>query len=55
MDEIITIQDDRRELQDDRRCEPLPIGEVLSELFARYEARYPDLQIAVVHATAEAA
>lgn len=55
MDETITLQDDLREFREDCHGEPLPIGEVLSELFARYQARYPELQIAVVHTPIEAA
>jgi hypothetical protein len=55
MDQLMTTQDDRRERQDEQRGGPLPIGDVLTELFARYQARFPELQITIVHTTAEAA
>lgn len=55
MDQHMTTQDDRRERQAEHRDGPMPIGEVLTELFARYQARFPELQITIVHTTAEAA
>ena len=42
---------DKRDRQND---EPQPVGEILHELFALYERRFPDIHITVVEATATA-
>ena len=42
---------ERRESRDD---EPQPIGEILEELFAQYERRFPDIQITIVETAATA-
>lgn len=55
MDEILTLDNVNRAGQEDRACEPQAIGDVLSELFERYQARFPNVQITVVTATVEAA
>jgi hypothetical protein len=34
--------------------EPQPVGEILEELLAQYERRFPDVQITIVEATATA-
>lgn len=48
----ICVQDEGREQGD--RQEPQPIGEILAELFAQYQTRYPDIRIAVVESPAVA-
>jgi hypothetical protein len=40
---------DRRE---DRGSEPQPIGEILAELLAQYQARFPEMQLCVVETAA---
>ena len=47
---ITTFCDDERE----RDGEPQPVGEILEELLARYERRFPDVQITVVETAATA-
>ena len=39
-----TFGDDERE----RNGEPQPVGEILEELLAQYERRFPDIHISVV-------
>ena len=45
---------DITERLDDRHDEPQPVGEVLEELLAQYERRFPDIHITVVETTATA-
>ena len=44
-----TIYDDERE------DEPKPVGEILEELLAQYEAKFPGIRITVVETAATAA
>jgi hypothetical protein len=53
--EIARQHDDSRRAGNDRDRDPRPIGEVLTELLARYEQRFPGVRIAVVQTPAEAA
>jgi hypothetical protein len=46
-----TLCGDERE----RGGEPQPIGEILQELLAQYEARFPEINVVVVDAAATAA
>ena len=39
---------------DERDGEPRPVGEILEELLAQYEARFPNIHITVVETTATA-
>ena len=50
------IRLDQRALEDstNRHGEPVAIGEVLAELLAQYQARFPDVQITVVDTAAAA-
>ncbi len=34
--------------REDRGGEPQPIGEILAELLAQYQARFPEVQVSVV-------
>ena len=43
-----TISDDKRD------GEPQPVGEILEELLAQYEAKYPGIHISVVETAATA-
>jgi hypothetical protein len=45
---ISTFLEDQPETQNDRKEEPQPIGEILEELLAQYQRRFPDLGIAVM-------
>jgi hypothetical protein len=42
------------ETEEQRNPEPQPIGEILDELLAQYERRFPDVRIAVVETPATA-
>ncbi len=42
-----TLCDDRREPP----REPQPVGQILQELLAQYEARYPDVRVVVAETT----
>ena len=46
-----TLCGDERE----RGGEPQPIGEILQELLAQYEARFPEIKVVVVETAATAA
>ena len=52
MDNRISLHREDRE-RDDRR-EPRPIGEILAELLNQYQARFPEVRIAVVETPATA-
>ena len=39
---------------DERDGEPHPVGEILEELLAQYEAKFPDIHISVVETAATA-
>jgi hypothetical protein len=39
---------------DERDREPQPVGEILEELLARYEAQFPNVHIAIVETAATA-
>jgi hypothetical protein len=39
-------------LDDERDDEPKPVGEILEELLAQYEARFPGFQITLVETAA---
>lgn len=43
---------DFSERQDSRHDEPQPVGEILEELLAQYERRFPDIHITVVETPA---
>jgi hypothetical protein len=45
---------DTSEKWDRRHDEPQPVGEILHELLALYEQRYPNIQIMVVETNASA-
>ncbi len=45
-----TFCDEQRE----RDGEPQPVGEILEELLAQYEARFPNIRITVVETAAAA-
>ena len=45
-----TFGDDERE----RDSEPQPVGEILEELLAQYETKFPDIHISVVETVATA-
>jgi hypothetical protein len=42
------------EIQDGRHEEPQPLGEILEELLAQYERRFPGIHVTVVETTATA-
>jgi len=44
----MTMQNRSTEFQERRDGEPQPIGEILAELLARYQSRFPGVRIAVV-------
>jgi hypothetical protein len=48
MDSRIGVFEEDFDRREDRPGEPQPIGEVLAELLARYQARFPELQVSVV-------
>jgi hypothetical protein len=50
MNRCTTVAEDDRERDDGAR----PVGEVLEELLAQYEARFPGIRIAVVETSATA-
>jgi hypothetical protein len=52
--EFVPRREDSRGAGNDRDRDPRPIGEVLAELLARYERRFPGVQIAIVQTPAEA-
>jgi hypothetical protein len=39
---------------DERDGEPQPVGEILEELLAQYESRFPGIRLAIVETTATA-
>ena len=39
---------------DEQSGEPQPVGEILEELLAQYEAKFPDIHITVVETAATA-
>jgi hypothetical protein len=49
---IARVDNDNRE--SDERREPQPIGAVLAELLTQYQARFPEVRIAVVETPAAA-
>ena len=53
--EIVPRRVDSGRAGNDRDRGPRPIGEVLAELLAHYEQRFPGVRIAVVQTPAEAA
>jgi hypothetical protein len=55
MDQLNLLADDQRVEREERRAEPQAIGDVLAELFAQYEARFPHLHMTIVGTTADAA
>ncbi len=52
--EFVSRHEDSRRAGNDRDRDPRPIGEVLAELLARYERRFPGVRIAVVQTPTEA-
>ena len=46
------MQNRNRNIEDRRGGQPRPIGEILAELLARYEDRFPAARIAVVETPA---
>ncbi len=46
--------EDSRQNRCEQKAEPQPIGEILEELLAQYERRFPDVRIAVVETPATA-
>ena len=51
MQNRISDTGERRDTRDD---EPQPVGDILHELLAQYERRFPDIHITVVETTATA-
>jgi hypothetical protein len=51
---IAAFLEDTREIPRQPNDEPRAIGEILSELLAQYQRRFPDIRIAVVETPAEA-
>jgi len=51
MNRITVLCGDERE----QEGEPQPVGEILQELLAQYEARFPGINVVVVETTATAA
>jgi hypothetical protein len=49
---ISQLQDEGRERED--RREPQPIGAILAELLAQYQARFPEVHIAILETSAVA-
>jgi hypothetical protein len=47
--------DDTAERPDRRNGEPHPVGEVLEELLAQYEARYPGIRVTIAETVTTAA
>jgi hypothetical protein len=45
---------DIAERPDGRNGEPQPVGQILEELLAQYERRFPDIRITIVETTAAA-
>jgi hypothetical protein len=45
---------DFAERRGSRNDEPQPVGEILEELLAQYERRFPDIHITIVQTTATA-
>jgi hypothetical protein len=46
--ENISVFEEDFDRREDRGGEPQPIGEILAELLARYQARFPEVQVSVV-------
>jgi len=51
---ISTFPEDPPEAREEGGQEPQAIGEILAELLAQYQRRFPDLKIAVVETSASA-
>jgi hypothetical protein len=55
MNDSISIWfDDSPEIRSERKAEPQRIGDILEELLAQYERRFPGVRIAVVETPATA-
>ncbi len=52
MESDISLFDEDFDRREDRPGEPQPIGEVLAEILARYQARFPEVQLCVVETEA---
>jgi hypothetical protein len=52
MENRIGVFDEEFDRREDYDSEPRPIGEVLAELLAGYQVRFPDVQVSVVEAAA---
>ena len=52
MDSRISVFEEDFDGREDRPGQPQPIGEVLAELLARYQARFPEVQVSVVETEA---
>ncbi len=48
MENRISVFEEDFDRREDRGGEPQPIGEILAELLAQYEARFPEVQLCVV-------
>jgi hypothetical protein len=53
--QVLPQRENPRQRGDERRGEPQPIGEVLAELLACYQQRFPGARIALVETPAAAA
>jgi hypothetical protein len=52
MENRIGVFEEEFDRREDCDSEPQPIGEVLAELLARYQTRFPEVRISVVEAAA---
>ncbi len=54
MNETLTDYEDEHDWDESACSEPRAIGEVLEELFAQYQTRFPEVNIAVIEVPAAA-
>ncbi len=52
MDNRIVTADHSGRMAGDRGDGPQPVGQILAELLAQYQARFPDARIEIVHTSA---
>jgi hypothetical protein len=52
MENRISVFEEDFDRREDRESEPQPIGEILAELLAQYQAKFPEVQFCVVETAA---
>jgi hypothetical protein len=50
MENRISVFEEDFDRREEGGGQPQPIGEILAELLARYQAKFPDVQVSVVEA-----